>query len=184
MNGSVRRLAWFVPLSLVALLTVGAATAGAHGGPVYGLGKTSATALVTEAADQLDLTAARLTAAIEDAAIARIDEAVAEDDLDADDADELRAEARENLRYATGVSRTRVVASNLGITTARLNTGFRAARKALIVERIDEAVEDGDLEADEAAELKAELEDAELPGYKAFGFRGLDLGGGHGGFGR
>ena len=78
------------------------------------------------------------------------------------------------------LSRTRVVASNLGITATRLNSGFRAARKALIVKRIDEALADGDIDADEAAELKEELEDEDLPGYKSgggFGFGFGDRGG-------
>jgi polyhydroxyalkanoate synthesis regulator phasin len=180
MHSLVRRLVLLAVGSLAALLTVGAATAGAHGGPGHGLGRTSATALVREAAEQLDVTVARLTDAIEDAAVARVDEAVQDGDVDADDADELKEEARENLRLAISLSRTRVVASNLGITTARLNTGFRAARRALIVERIDEAVEDGDLEAAEAAELKEELADAELPGYKAFGYHGFGYGRGFG----
>jgi hypothetical protein len=178
----MKRIIMLAVAPLAALLTIGAATAGAHGGPGHGLGRTSATALVREAAEQLDVTAARLTTAIEAAAIARIDEAVAEDDLEADEAAELKEEAQENLRFAMSVSRTRVVASNLAITTARLNTAFRAARRALIVEQIDEAVEDGDLEAAEATELKEELEDAELPGYKGFGLRGFH--GGPRGLGR
>lgn len=180
MTRLIRRLILLAVVSLAALLTVGAATASAHGGPGHGLGRTSATALVRDAAGRLDVTVARLTDAIEDAAVARVDEAVQDGDVDADDADELKAEARENLRLAISLSRTRVVASNLGITTARINTAFREARRALIVQRIDEAVADGDLEADEAAEQKQELADTELPGYKAFGYHGLGYGRGLG----
>jgi hypothetical protein len=65
------------------------------------------------------------------------------------------------------VSRTKTVASNLGITTAKLNSAFSAARKALAIARIDKAVANGDLDEEEAAEMKQELEDATLPGYKA-----------------
>ena len=66
-------------------------------------------------------------------------------------------------------------------TTAQLNTGFRSARKALITAQIDAALEDGDIDADEAAEAKADLADADLPGYKQsrFGFHG-GFGGGRG----
>ena len=170
-------------LSLVALLTVGATAASAHGGgPGGGLRGASAGALVTQAAKELGVTRAKLVEAIEAAAVARIDEAVEDGDVDADDADELKDEARDSLRYAMTVSRTRTVASNLGVTTAKLNAEFRDARKALAIARIDEAVADGDLDADEAAEQKAELEDAELPGYKGgHGFGFGSAGPGHGG---
>ncbi|MFN2472178.1 MAG: hypothetical protein ABR583_14565 [Gaiellaceae bacterium] len=63
------------------------------------------------------------------AAISRIDEAAAEDDVDADDAADLKDDARDNLRFAMAISRTKAVASSLGITTAKLNTAFHAARK-------------------------------------------------------
>lgn len=181
MYSSLGRLVLVASLSLVALLAVGAATAGAHGGPGRGgLGRgASASALVTEAARQLGVTRAALVAAIEQAAVARIDEAVEDEDVDADESDELKEEAQDNLRFAIALSRTRVVAANLDITVAKLNSGFRAAREALIVARIDEAVADGDIEADEAAELKEELEDEDLPGYKAGGFRGFAVGYGH-----
>ena len=168
MNGSSRKLILLVAVSLVGLLAVGATTATGHGG--RGLGGASATALVREAAEQLDVTAARLTDAIEDAAVARINEAVSDGDVGSADAEDLRTEARENLRYAISVSRTRTVASNLGVTTSRLNNAFRAARRTVTLARINQAVEDGDLEADQAADLRAELEDADLPGYKASGF--------------
>jgi prophage DNA circulation protein len=177
MHSSVRRLAVLAALSAVVLLAVGATTAAAHGGPGRGGAKgASAGALATEAAKQLGVTRAKLVEAIERAAIARMDEAVADEDVDADDADELKEEAQDNLRYAMALSRTRAVASNLGITAAKLNSGFRAARKALIVKRIDETLADGDIDAEEAAEAKAELEDDELPGYKAGGFGGFDFG--------
>jgi hypothetical protein len=178
MYASVRRFMVLAALSLVALLAVGATTAGAHGGPGRGGGAkgASASALVTEAAKQLSVTRAALVAAIEKAAIARIDEAVEDEDVDADEADELKEEAQDNLRYAMALSRTRAVASNLGITTTKLNSGFRAARKALIVKRIDEALADGDIDAEEAAEAKEELDEEDLPGYKAGGFRGFDFG--------
>jgi hypothetical protein len=181
MNPS-KRLFTLAAVALVAALTVGATAANAHRGPGRGggFGGASASALVTEAARQLGITRANLVAAIEKAAVARIDEAVEDDDVDADRAADLKEEAQDNLRYAMALSRTRAVASNLGITTTRLNTGFRAARKALLFRRIDQAVEDGDLEAAEAAELKAELDEEDLPGYKAGGPGGFGHHGGPG----
>jgi hypothetical protein len=173
-------------VSLAALLTVGATTASAHrGGPGHGrgLGHVSASALVTQAAKELNVTRARLVTAIQNAAVARIDEAVTDEDIDADDAAELKEEVADSLKLAISISRASKVASNLGITTAQLNNGFRAARKALILAKIDDAVEDGELDEEDAAELKEELDDAELPGYKASG-RGFGLGFGYGGFRR
>jgi hypothetical protein len=78
----------------------------------------------------------------------------------------------DSLRLAIALSRTRTVASNLGFTTAKLNSGFRAAREALILARIDDALADGDVTADQPAELKQRLEAIQLPAYKAFGFGG------------
>ncbi len=83
------------------------------------------------------------------------------------------------------VSRTRTVAANLGVATAKLNTEFRAAHRQLATARINDALADGDIDADEAAALKEELADADVPGYKpgGFGFGG-GFGHGHRGFGR
>jgi CRISPR/Cas system-associated endoribonuclease Cas2 len=166
----------------VAALAVSTA-ASAHGGRGGGgaLGRIGAGALVTAAAQQLDVTRARLVAAIEAAAVARVDEAVEDGDVEAEDAAALKTRAQANLRVAMDLSRTRVVAANLDITTARLNTAFRAARRAIILARINEAVSDGDLEEADAAELRAELAAATLPGYKAAALRGLGVGCGRGG---
>jgi hypothetical protein len=173
------RLVLSAVVVLAATLAVSVTSAFAHGGRGGGAHGIGASQLVTEAAEQLDVTPAQLRSAIVDAAIARIDDAVEDEEVEADEADELKERARDSLRYALKISRTRVVASDLDITAARLNTAFRAARKALITARIDEAVEDGDLDAEEAAELKEELDEARLPGYKAtgFGLRGFGLGG-------
>jgi hypothetical protein len=61
------------------------------------------------------------------------------------------------------------VAANLGITVGALNDGFSAARKALITVKIDKALKNGDIDADQADELKSDLDDASLPGYKSVG---------------
>ena len=133
------------------------------------------------AAKQLNVTAAKLKAAIIASAVTQINEAAADEDIDADEAADLKEEAQDNLNTAYALSRASTVAKELGITTAQLNTGFRSARKALITAQIDAALEDGDIDADEAAEAKADLADADLPGYKQsrFGFHG-GFGGGRG----
>jgi len=150
--------------AVTAVLALGATAATAHGGK--GRAGSVTTKLVNAGAKQLNVTAAKLKAAIVASAVTRITEAAADEDIDADEAAELKEEAQDNLKTAYSLSRASTVAKELGITTAQLNTAFRAARKALIVEQIDNALEDGDIDADEAAELKADLEDADLPGYK------------------
>ncbi len=182
MNGSMRKLAILAAASLVGLLTLGAATASAHGGGgCKGGGGASASALVTAAAKQLNVTRAKLKGAIVDAADAYIDSEVASGDVTAADAEDLKAQVDDNLGYAIKTSKTKTVAANLGITVAALNSGFSAARKALYTAKIDKALANGDITAAEAADLKAELDDATLPGYKAIGYGGFDLGYGGGG---
>jgi len=191
MKDLLKRTSLVAVLALTALLAVSVATAGAHrGGPGSPGGKggprgASASAFVTEAAKQLEVTRAKLVDAIEKAAATRIDEAVEDGDLEAARAADLKEEAADNLRFAIDISRTRTVAANLGVTTAKLNTEFRDARRALATARINDALADGDIDADEAAELKEELADADVPGYKpgGFGFGG-GFGHGHRGFGK
>jgi hypothetical protein len=180
MKGSKRKLALLAAVSVVGLLTVGAATASACGGGKGG-GGVSASALVTQAAKQLNVTRAKLKTAIVDSADAYIDSEVASGDVTADDAADLKAQVDDDLGFAIKTSRTKTVASNLGITVAALNTGFSAARKALYTAKIDKALANGDITADQAADLKSELDDATLPGYKAVGYGGFDLGYGSGG---
>ena len=183
MKDSLKRMPLIAVVALVAVLALGATAATAHdggrggggGGGGRGAKGASSSALVTEAAKQLGVTRAALVAAIQKAAVARIDEAVQEEDIDADDAAVLKEDVADNLSHAMRIGRARTVATNLGVTTAKLNTEFRDARKALYLARIDDAVEDGRLDAEDAAELKADLEDADVPGYSpgrgfAFGF--------------
>ena len=189
MTGSMRKHALLAVLALVAVMAVAASTATAHGGGGRGgkggVGGASVSTLVTRAATQLNVTRANLVAAIRASAVARINAAVEDEEIDADEAAELREEVADNLGFAYRLSRASTVASNLRITTTALNNGFRAARRAIITARIDEALEDGDITAERAAELKAELADADLPGYKPSRFGRLAFGGGFGrGFGK
>jgi len=168
---SFRKVTALAALSLAALLTVGVATASAHGRPGQGPGVRGVGIgpLVTRSAKELGIARAELKQAIVDSAIASIDEAVEDEEIDADEADELKEEATDNLRVAYALSRTRAVAANLDISTAKLNSAFRSARKALLLAKIDRAVANGDLTEDEAAERKEQLENARLPGYKPAG---------------
>ena len=168
--------------ALAAILSIGVAAASAHGGPGgRGIGGASVSSLVTQSAKELSVTRAKLVGAIQDAAAARIDAAVDDGDLAASRADDLKAEASDNLSVAYSLSETKTTASKLGITTAALNAGFKAARKELATARIDAAVADGSLTPADAADLKAKLTDANLPGYKAGGLGGFGFGGDFGG---
>jgi F0F1-type ATP synthase epsilon subunit len=169
-------------VAITAVLSLTATDAFAHRGGKR-LAAANAGALVTEAAKQLGVTEAKLTGAITDAAVARIDEAVEDEDIDAEDAEALKERAEENVRYAMAISRTKAVASNLGVTTAKLNTGFRDARKALALVRIDQALEDGDIDEEEAAERKAAVAAKKFAGYKAGGLGAFRAGGPGGGGG-
>jgi hypothetical protein len=179
MRKSIKRTAAAALLGVAALLTVGVVAASAHGGPGGGRGGASVSSLVTQAAKDLGVTRAKLVTAIQDAAAARIDAAVDDGDLTKARGDDLKAEAADNLSVAYSLSETKTVASKLGITTAALNTGFKAARKALATARIDAALAAGDITSDEATSLKAKLTDANLSGYK--GGLGFGPGGGHSG---
>jgi hypothetical protein len=172
MTRYTRRIALLAAFSLVALLAVGAASASACGGGKGRGGAASASALVTAAAKQLNVTRAKLKTAIVDSANGYIDS----EDLDEDEAAELKEQVDDDLAFAIKTSRTKTVASNLGITVAALNDAFSAARKALLEATIDKALKNGDIDADEADDLKAELEDADLPGYKTVGYGGFDVG--------
>jgi len=177
MKRTTMKLSIALAVAATALLAVGATVASAHGGKGR-LGGVSTTKLVNAGAKQLDVTPAKLKAAIVASAVTRINEAATDEDIDADEAADLKEEAQDNLKTAYSLSRASTVAKELGFTTAQLNTGFRAARKALIVTQIDDALEDGDIDAEEAADLKADLADADLPGYKQ---SRLAFGGGFGG---
>ena len=56
--------------------------------------------LVTEAAKQLNVSRATLATAITNAGVARVDEAVADEDIEAADAPDLKQDAQDNLNTA------------------------------------------------------------------------------------
>jgi hypothetical protein len=183
MQRRTRRLALLSLATLVATLAVGVVAASAHGGPGGGpgYGGASVSSLVTQAAKELNVTRSKLVTAIQDAAADRISAAVDDGDLTSDQADDLKAEAQDNLGVAYSLSETKTVASKLGITTTALNTGFRNARKTLATVRIDQALAAGAITSDQATQLKTQLASATLPGYKGgLGF-GPGFGGGFGG---
>jgi hypothetical protein len=166
----IKLMSLVAALALVATMAIGAGTAAAHGGP----GKSGrnggraavGNALLKDAATRLSVTTAALKTAIAEAAVAQIDAAVEDEELDADDAADLKETVEDNLQVAYRLSTARSVAAELDTTAAKLNAAFREARKAQAIAQIDAALEDEDITADEAAELKEDVADATWPGYK------------------
>ncbi len=184
------KLGGLVALVSVVVLALGASTAFGHGGPGRGVmfGKASQQVdLITPAAKTLGVSVDTLKQAILDVAGTKIDKAVADDRIDEDDAADLKDDLAGSPQLAIRFTSATGVARKLGITKAKLDDAFRAARKAAIVAEIDKAVVDDRIDEDTAADLKADLDDADLPGYKpSLAFRGGfgGFGFGFGGFGR
>lgn len=178
-------------------VAVGAGAATAHGGPggpggpggggLKGLAASleARSAVDADVARRLGTTVAKLNDAIASAVKAQVAAAREDDEITADEAETLKNAIDDGTLRAHGLGRASEVAKALGTTTAKLNEAYREARRAQLLARVDQAVKDGDLEADEAARLKNRLQNADLPGYSAgrgFG-PGLLLGPG-GGFGK
>jgi hypothetical protein len=182
MTKTLTKVVLTLTLAAAVAVAAGAGPAAAHGGGGGGkhLGAVSTTKLVNAAAKQLNVTSAKLKTAILASANARIAEALADEDIDAAEAADLKDEAADNLNVAYSLSRASTVAKELGIGTTALNDGFRAARKALILAQIDDALADGDIDATQAADLKSQVNSATLPGYKQSSLGGFGHGGGRG----
>jgi hypothetical protein len=92
---SFRNVSMLAVLSLAVLLTVGVAAASAHGGPGNGAGGRgiSISPLVTQSAKELGVTRAKLKEAIVDSALTSVDEALEDEEIEADEAAELKEEA-------------------------------------------------------------------------------------------
>jgi hypothetical protein len=159
-------------LGVVALLAIGVSSALAHGGrggPFFGA--KSQTDLITPAAQTLGVSADALKKAILDDANARIDAAVKAERIDADQAADLKDDLAANPQRAMRLTTATGVARALNTTKAKLDDAFRAARKAAMIAKIDQAVKDERITSEQANQMKAQLEDAQLPGYNAgFGF--------------
>ena len=187
MTRSMTKVLLALAVAVTATLAVAVGSAAAHGGPGHGgkgFGGASTTKLVNAGAKELGVTNAAIRAAIVKSANARVDDALADGDITAGQAADIKDEAADNLNVAYGLSRASTVASALGVTATKLNDAFRAARKALALANIDAALAAGRITAEQAAAAKTQLNSATLPGYK----QGLGIGGPgggpHGGHGR
>ncbi len=170
--------------ALALIVGVGSAIAATGGG---GLKQEAAriadrASFESSVAKNLGTTAAKLRAAVTAAATARIDAAVAADEITAAEAATLKgalADGMPAMRLATAAG----VAKELGTTEAKLNAAYSDAQKAQATARVDQAVKDGKITASYAAELKAKIAAATFPGFGAGGHGHHGGPGGHGGMG-
>jgi hypothetical protein len=92
--------------------------------------------------------------------------------LDEDQAADLKDDLESHVQLAIGLTTATGVARNLKITKAKLEGAYQAARKADLLAKLDQAVQNNRITADQAAQLKAKLDEADLPGYKPLLFGG------------
>ena len=134
-------------------------------------------------ASSLGTTTAKLNAAIKVAATARIDAALAADEITASEAETLKAALADGTMPAIRLATAAGVAKELGTTEAELNAAYSDAQKARAKARVDEALKAGNITEKYATELKAQIDAATFPGFGAGGMGGHGPGGhrGHGG---
>jgi hypothetical protein len=120
-------------------------------------------------AKNLGTTTAKLRAAIKASATARIDAALAVDDITADEAATLKDALADGSFPAERLATAAGVAKELGTTEAKLNAAYSDARKAQAKARVDQAVTDGKITEAYATELKAKIDAATFPGFGAGG---------------
>jgi hypothetical protein len=164
---------------LALMVGVGSAIAATGGGPTL---KQQAAAIVDRTsfdaavAKSLGTTTAKLNAAIKAAATARIDTALAADEITADEATTLKEALAGGDISAGRLATAASVAKELGTTEAKVNSAYSDARKAQAKARVDQALKDGKITDAYATELKATIDAATFPGFGAGGP-------GHGGHG-
>jgi hypothetical protein len=132
-------------------------------------------------AKSLGTTTAKLKAAIKAAAVARIDAALAADEITSDEATTLKDALDDGTIPAARLATAAGVAKQLGTTEAKLNAAYSDARKAQAKARVDQAVTDGKITQSYADELKAQIDDATFPGFGAGPGSGPGGHHGHGG---
>jgi hypothetical protein len=129
-------------------------------------------------ADSLGTTTAKLDAAITSAATARIEAALAADEITATEAETLNDALADGSIPAARLATAAGVAKQLDTTEAKLNAAYSEAQKARAKARVDEALKAGNITEKYATELKATIDAATFPG---FGAGGMGHHGGHGG---
>jgi hypothetical protein len=168
--------------ALALMVGVGSAIAATGGG---GLKQEAAriadrTSFEASVAKSLGTTAAKLKAAVKAAATARIDAALAADEITAAEAETLKDALADGNFPAMRLATAAGVAKQLDTTEAKLNAAYGDAQKAQAKARVDEALKAGNITEKYATELKAKIDAATFPGC---GAGGMGRHGGHGGHG-
>jgi len=118
-------------------------------------------------AKNLGTTTAKLRAAVKAAATARIDAALAADEITSDEAATLKDALDDGSIPAARLATAAGVAKQLGTTEAKLNDAYSDAAKAQAKARVDQAVTDGKITQSYADQLKAQIDAATFPGFGA-----------------
>ena len=175
------RMLFATAAALALMVGVGSAIAATGGG-----GLKQEAARITDRASfeatvakNLGTTSAKLRAAVKAAATARIDAALAADEITASEAATLKEALAgggcPSMRLATAAG----VAKELGTTEAKLNAAFSSAAKAQATAHVDQALKDGKITESQATDMKAKIAAATFPGFGAGG-PGHGGPGGHG----
>jgi hypothetical protein len=170
--------------ALALIVSVGSAIAATGTGPTLkqeAAGHASRASFDTAVAKNLGTTTAKLNAAIKAAATARIDAALAADEITADEATTLKEALADGTIPAARLATAAGVAEQLNTTEAKLDAAYSDARKAQALARVDQAVTDGKITATYAATLKTQINAATVPGFGAGPAGGGPGGHGHGG---
>jgi len=137
-------------------------------------GRTSFDAAV---ASNLGTTTAKLNAAIKEAASARINTALAADEITAAEATTLKDALADGTIPAIRLATAATVAKELNTTEAKLNAAYASAQKAQANARVDAALKADQITETYAATLKTQINAQTFPGF------GAGPGGGHHGHG-
>lgn len=123
------------------------------------------TTFETSVAKSLGTTAAKLKAAIKGAALARVNEARAADEITAAEAETLQDALADGDIPAMRLATAAGVAKQLDTTVAKLNAAYGDAQKAHAKARVDAALKAGNITEKFAAELKVRIDQATFPGF-------------------
>ena len=184
MRSTKVRLLFATVVALALMVGVGTAIAATGGGDLKQEAAwiTSRNELPRDAAiaKSLGTTTAKLNAAIKAAAVARIDAALAADEITATEAETLKDALDDGSLPAMHLATVAGVAAQLDTTVAKLNAAYSDSQKARAKARVDEALTAGNITEKYATELKAQIDAATFPG---FGAGGMGHHGGPGGRG-
>jgi hypothetical protein len=165
------RMLFAAAAALALMVGAGTAIAAAGGGDLKQEAARIADRSSFEAsvAKNLGTTSAKLNAAVKAAATARIDAALAADEITAAEAETLKEALADGNFPAMRLATAAGVAKQLDTTEAKLNAAFSSAAKAQASARVDQALKDGKITESAATEMKAKIAAATFPGFGAGG---------------